>query len=209
MKRLLLLLSIALMLCSFGWGEAIPTFFNLGANYPGSVNVASTSSGSLTVCTTPTLTCTPVYRFEVATAPGTLVTQTTTDGGMTDTIQTVSYGSGGTINITVNGTFFLSGTLLSAYGRSRTLSWGTPTPEEWERELSGTFMALVLNPDYWGSTEPGGVGGSFSVLTAHPHSPMWTGSGHLAVTPVPEPGTLILLTSGVIVGWRRWRAGIL
>jgi hypothetical protein len=193
-----ILVAWMLMLCScIACADSIPNYFNLGAASPGSVSVGQTASGSLPVCQIPSQACTPRFDFSFTTAAGNLYTSTSSfDVGELTTDIFASYGQGGTITINVNGTFFLSGYLISANATSHDVEYFNYA-YQFERQIAGLFKATVLNDAYWGNTDPDTVGGSFSILALYPHSAVWPGAGHLEVTQVPEPGTLILLASGI------------
>jgi hypothetical protein len=199
MKRSCLLLPIALLFGSLLWADTVPSYFNLGPQAMGYVSVGTaTAVAGMAVCQVPSTRCAPSYHFTVATAPGTLESRTTSsEDGVHTTYLSGAFGTGGTIDISVNGTFFLSGYLLSASAVTTTTTFEGTNLEFWERSIDGIFKALVLNPDYWGNTDPETVGGAFSIVAGYPHSPYATGAGYLAVTPVPEPGSLLLLIGGL------------
>jgi hypothetical protein len=199
MKRSLLLLSAALLFGSLSWADSIPTYFNLGPQSMGYVSVSTAAAvGGMAVCQVPSYSCAPSYHFTVATAPGLIESHTTSTGdGVYTTYQSGSYGTGGTIDISVEGTSFLSGYLVSAIAMTTTTSFEGTNLEFWEKSMYGIFKAVVLNSDYWGNTDPESVGGSFSIVVGFPHSPYATGAGHLEVTPIPEPDSLLLLVGGL------------
>jgi hypothetical protein len=199
MKKSLLLLPVALLFGPFLWADSIPTYFDLGPQYMGYVMVgATTATGGMAVCQVPSYSCAPSYQFTIATAPGTIESRTSSSGdGLHTTYQSGIFGAGESININVNGTFFLSGYLLSASAMTTTTTYEGTAQELWERSIDGIFKAVVLNPDYWGNTDPETVGGSFSILAGFPHSPYAVGAGHLEVSPVPESGSLLLLCGGL------------
>jgi hypothetical protein len=193
-----ILVAWMLMACSgIACADSIPNYFNLGPTSPGSVSVGTIANGAMSVCQIPSQACTPRFDFSFTTAAGNLFSTTSSyDVGGTTIFLWGSYGQGGTFTINVNGTFFLSGYLISANSFSQEVAvFGIETQHV--RQIDGLFKAAVLNADYWGNTDPNTVGGSFSILALLPHSGVWNGEGHLEVTQVPEPGTLILLASGI------------
>jgi hypothetical protein len=187
------------------WGETVPLNFTLYAQSMGTVYVNATSaSGGLDVCQFPSSSCSPTYTFFVGTHAGTVESWTTLEGGMPTLHQIGNFGPGGNIEIYYNHTFFLSGYLLYATATATTTTYGSW--ESYEKFIQGEFVATALNSDYWGNTDPSGVGGSFSILTGFPHSPFATGGGYLTVggAPTPEPSSLTLLFIGAAALSRRW-----
>jgi hypothetical protein len=197
MKKSVLVTWMLIVCSCIACADSIPNYFNLGASSPGSVSVGTTATGSLPVCQIPSQACTPRFSFMFTTAAGNVYTSTSSfDVGELTTDTFASYGQGGTITINVNGTFFLSGYLLSAVATSHDVEYFN-LGYQFERQINGLFKAAVLNADYWGNTDPETVGGSFGILALYPHSAVWPGGGYLEVTQVPEAGTLILLVGGI------------